>query len=237
MKHMDRKDFTPLMTLLDRIDEFNVFFEQTATTMSEWRQEITQQASSQQAQLNAVKAELDRMQQVISDAGLECFRLAAEETVSQGTDYLQGLKNTEQQLLRQIHDHRAELTRISQHAMTLITKKTSQVTSFIDKQLSQQNDILLKPIMHQQMKDICPPIAENPLTEAPNLKHVEWRAVSLTLVSSLITALIFGLYVSGEYPWEMHQQATSERGAGKALLNAWPTLTHHEKNKILYRAS
>jgi hypothetical protein len=46
--------------------------------------------------------------------------------------------------------------------------------------------------------------------------------------------IVFGLYTNNEYPWEMHQQALNERDAGKILLNAWPTLTYHEKNKILY---
>ncbi len=219
-------------------NEFITLFEIAETKMTEWRHEITQQASSQQEQLNDFKTELDRMQNVISEAGLECFRTMAEETISRSDDYLHGLKDIEQQLLRQIHDHRAELTRLTQHAMTRITQKASQATNILNEKLSQQDAIQLNQLAHHSFeKRKASTSAPMKQLEKTPVNTIKWQSITLTLVTSLVTALVFGLYTTDELPWEMHQQATSERGAGKVLINAWPSLTHHEKNKILNRAS
>jgi len=205
--------------------------------MNEWRHEITQQAGAQQEQLNDFKIELDRMQNVISEAGLECFRTMAEETISQSDDYLHGLKNIEQQLLRQIHDHRAELTRITQHAMTRITQKAAQSAHILDEKLSQHDAIQFNQLAHHSFeKKKAPTVLPMKQEVTIPTNDIKWQSITLTFVASFLTALVFGLYTTDELPWEMHQQATSERGAGKALINAWPSLSHQEKNKILNRA-
>ena len=238
MKHQNDVNLTAHHTLQEHTKEFITLFETAETKMTQWRQEITQQANTQQEQLNDFKAELDRMQNVISEAGLQCFRTMAEETISQSDDYLHGLKDIEQQLLRQIHDHRAELTRITQHAMTRITQKTSQASNVLDEKLSHQDAIQFNQLAHRSFEKRKPttPCPMKPTNNSTS-KDRTWQPVSLTLVTTLVTVLVFGLYTNDEYPWEMHQQATSERGAGKVLINAWPSLTHHEKNKILNRAS
>lgn len=233
MDHLTAKEVQRLTTLLKRTGKSIANFEIAETKMIEWRQEIAHQASTQQKQLSEIRAELDRMQTIISEAGLECFQTAAEETLSQSDDYLHGLKNIEQQLLRQIHDHRAELTRISQHAMTQITQKASEAVHMMDEKLSCYDPRAFNKIATKSCEQVEKSAKATIRLGSRLLKHFEWRSVSLTLATSLTTALIFGLYTNGEYPWEMHQHANNERGAGKVLLEAWPTLTHHEKNKIL----
>ncbi len=240
MKHLDAEHLTLLNTLLSRTEEFIEFFDRAETKMNTWRHEITQQATCQQTQFTSLKAELDRMESILSETGLNNFRIAAEETVSQDGEYLDSLKNTEQQLLRQIHGHRAELTRITQHAITQISHTTTQAVSVIEEKLAEHFPAPAPHIMHfpteSAVEEIIQPVDEPMNQETAPLKYGEWRSVTLTLVTTLLTAIIFGMYTSDEYPWEMHQQATSERGAGKVLLNAWPSLTQDEKTKILYRA-
>lgn len=239
MKHLDAEHFNLMYRLLERTENFIEVFERAETKMMTWRHEISQQAIAQQTQLETLKGEMDKMQKIIAEAGLDSFRIAAEETVSQTDDYLNSLKNTEQQLLRQIHGHRAELTRITQHAMTRITQKTSQAIELLEEKLSSQAPEPFPPVMLEQIpkdaepeeKEVC---LENTATDIPQRKSSEWRSATLTLVTSLITVIVFGLYTNNEYPWEMHQQAINERDAGKILLNAWPTLTYHEKHKILH---
>lgn len=234
MKNQDDDNVTPHDT--PHLNEFITLFEIAETKMAEWRHEITQQANAQQEQLNDFKIELDRMQHVISEAGLECFRSMAEETISQSDDYLHGLKNIEQQLLRQIHDHRAELTRITQHAMTRISQKASQTAHILDEKLSQQDAIQFNQLAHHHFeKRKAPSVTLMKQREKITTRYIKWQSITLTFVTSLVTALVFGLYTTDELPWEMHQQATSERGAGKVLMSAWPSLTHQEKNKILNR--
>ena len=240
MEHIDAKHLTLLNTVLNRTEAFIDFFDRTETKMNAWRYEISQQASSQQMQLNDLKAELDRIENILLQTGIDPFRIAAEDAVPQNDAYLDSLKKTEEQLLRQIHGHRAELTRITQHAITQISHTTMQAAAVIEEKLSEHfppSAPHITPLPQQgALKDIIQPADESIQQKTSASTGGEWRSVRLTLVTTLLTALIFGMYTSGEYPWEMHQQASSERGAGKVLLNAWPSLTQDEKMKILYRA-
>jgi hypothetical protein len=237
MKQQDVEHINLLNTLLARTNEFIEFFNHAEAKMIKWRHEITQQATLQQQQLNLLQTELEQMQTFISESGLNCFRSAAEETASQSDEYLQSLKSTEQQLLRQIHGHRAEITRITQHALSQITQQTTHAVTQLNEKLSLSTAAQITCNPHTfEVTTKSEELSQTGTPELvlPNRVH-SWRAISLTMVTSILTALIFGLYTTDEYPWEMHQQAHNERGAGKMLLSAWPTLTHQEKRKILYR--
>lgn len=241
MKHLDAEHLTLLNTVLSRTEEFIDFFDRAETKMTTWRHEIAQQAHFQQEKLQEFKGEIERVELMITQANADDFHIAAEDTTARDSAYLDSLKHTEQQLLRQIHGHRAELTRITQHAMTQISQTTAQAVSVIEEKLSihlSSSVPNMMPFSNQSLVDNIGDHADESIQEdAPFSKPREWRSVALTLVTTVITAVIFGMYTSNEYPWEIHQQAISERGAGKVLMNAWPSLTHEEKNKILYRAS
>lgn len=240
MKHQDAEHLTLLNTLFSQTQAFIERFERAETKMNAWRDEITQQATYQQTQLHNLRAELDRMESILSAADVDQFRIATEETASQDSEYLDSLKNTEQQLLRQIHGHRAELTRITQHAVTQINHTTTQAVSMIEEKLAVHfptSTPSIMPLPAENLVEDDLQSADEPMTQkTPPAIFREWRSITITLVTTLLTALIFGMYTSAEYPWEMHQQARSERGAGKVLLNAWPLLTQDEKLKILSRA-
>lgn len=243
MTHLNSEHLSLLNTLLSRTEEFIEFFDRAETKMSTWRHEIAQQAHYQQDKLNDLKNEIDRIASLMNQTDLDNFLIATEgETTSQNDEYLDNLKHTEQQLLRQIHGHRAELTRITQHAMTQITQTTTQAVSMIEEQLSTHfasSTPQVMPLPTQPPIDHLDDITTDTIQQhnISRSKPREWRSIGLTLVTTIMTAVIFGMYSSDEYPWEIHQQAMSERGAGKVLINAWPSLTHEEKNKILYRAT
>lgn len=237
MSHANANDLKRINNFLEKTQAFIDYVETTEEKMKEWREEMAHCTETQKAQLDAISGELNRMEKVLSETSLQSFRVAAEETVTQGEDYLTTLKHTEQQLLRQIHDHRAELTRITQHALTKITLKSTQALGLIDERLSQYDPNQFNQIAKKSCKEVEKSAHQVIKTGGKLLKYFEWRAITLTLITSLTTALIFGLYVNDEYPWETHQHAINERGAGKVLLDAWPSLTHHEKTKILHNRS
>lgn len=242
MKHLEAEHLTLLNTLLNKTEKLVEYFSHAETRMNIWRHEIIQQATCQQTQLTSLNAELNRIETLLSEINFDPFRIAAECETSQENEYLDSLKHTEQQLLRQIHDHRAELTRITQHAMTQISHTITQAASAIDERVSEHFPSSAPDLMHaptqSSTEDLAPSIDEPMKQKAipfTSPKYRKWRSVTLTLVTTLITAIIFGMYANNEYPWEMHQQATSERNAGRILLHAWPSLTHEEKSKILYK--
>jgi hypothetical protein len=250
--HLDANHLKQMNTLLERTDEFIEFFQHTEAKMIQWRHEITQQAAIQKEHLSELKQKLDSIQSFIATSGVDGIRTVAEETLSQSDAYLHSLKNTEQQLLRQIHSHRAELTRITQHAITRITQQTKQAVIALDEKTSlslthphptamndeqmatdaQQMarvDTYATHRAHVPLDGVC---SQHPQTRP---KFTEWKPLVFALATSLLTAVVFGLYTTDEYPWEMHQHAMNERGAGKVLMNAWPSLSNEEQRKILNR--
>ncbi len=71
------------------------------------------------------------------------------------------------------------------------------------------------------------------LKNEKSANNYPWQLIVLPLLTTLLTAFALGLYMSAEYPWEIHQKAQNERGAGVVLMKAWPILSQQEKNKIL----
>jgi len=233
MDKINNQELTRINELLERSSDFIAYFELAESKIMEWREDITQQAASHSEHLQGLKQELETIKEFFSRAGIEQFNEAAENTMSQGNDYLQSLKHTEQALLRQIHDHRAELTRISQHAISDITHHANKTLGTIHEKLSHYDVEHFDTVANRSCEKV--EHSTQTILQKSNtlLKIFQWKALSLTLATTLITAFAVSFYVSDEYPWEMHQQATNERGAGKILLNAWPELSQSEKNKIL----
>lgn len=219
--------------LLERTSEFIAYFEHAETKMMDWRQDITQQADNHSEHLQFLKNELETIKEFFLRAGIEQFNQAAESTMSQGDNYLQSLKNTEQQLLRQIHDHRAEISRITQHALSEVTHHANKTLGAIHNKLSQYDISQFDVVANKSCKKVENSTKDILIKSAKLLKIFQLRTISLTIITTLIAAFTISIYVSDEYPWEMHQQASSERNAGKILLTAWPNLSQKEKEKIL----
>ncbi|MDX2164164.1 MAG: hypothetical protein SFW07_01970 [Gammaproteobacteria bacterium] len=61
------------------------------------------------------------------------------------------------------------------------------------------------------------------------LRVFHWKNMGLALGLSLVVAVLIGLYMNAEWPWEIHQTVVKERAAGKALMNAWPHLNKDDQ--------
>jgi hypothetical protein len=61
------------------------------------------------------------------------------------------------------------------------------------------------------------------------LQWFHWKNLALALGLSLVVAVMVGLYINAEWPWEIHQSVVKERAAGKALMNAWPHLSKDDQ--------
>jgi len=118
--------------------------------------------------------------------------------------------SVQQKLLQQMKLHQQEIVQLSLQAISKIeTQSTHAITNL---EQSGQNTIV---------------------KSAHSLSRYQWYLIVLPLLTTLLTTFALGLYMSNEYPWEVHQRALNERDAGVALLNAWPQLSQQEKTKIL----
>ncbi|AHE65705.1 hypothetical protein Loa_00114 [Legionella oakridgensis ATCC 33761 = DSM 21215] len=233
MEHMDEQDILRLKELLRRTGEFIAYFEFAETKMMEWRQDIELRASSHQQQfqerLCSLQTELNSLQEIFTQAGLARFRLTAENALKQGKEYLTAMQQIEQQILTHLSNNQKQLSKFCEQAVTEINQHTMHALERIDNQLSQYDPQHFHRIANESCEQVAKSANHVILKSDKLLRMFQWRTVALAFLTSLLTAFSIGLYISDEFPWEIHQHAMNERGAGKMLMNAWSKLSYQEK--------
>ncbi|ASQ44696.1 hypothetical protein [Legionella clemsonensis] len=237
MEQLQDQDIAKLKELLRHTGEFIAYFELAETKMLEWRHDIEQQAQIQQnkaqQQLQNLHNELDALQEVLTQAGIARFRLSAEKILKQGEDHLGNLQKASQQLLDEITDKHQELGKFLEKSLNQLEQYTLRAIERLDEHFTQYDIHHFRRIANESCEQV-ERVAHNAVIKSQGiLGRFQWRAASLALITTVITACVMGFYISNELPWEIHQHAKNEREAGKVLIKAWPTLTQEEKAKIL----
>lgn len=237
MEHMDEQEVERLKVLLQRAAEFISYFECADTKMHEWRYAIEQQAENQkrqfQAQLQALQVALEPLQTLVTQAGLSHFRMAAEQALCQGQEALDKMSAIEKRLDARWHETQETLSSLSDECTKDIHRQSIQALERINAHLAQYDPQQFYRIANESCEMVQRSSTHVILKSGKLLRMFQWRTVALVFLTSLLTAFCIGLYMSDEFPWEIHQHAMNERGAGKMLMNAWPKLTYQEKVKIL----
>jgi len=69
------------------------------------------------------------------------------------------------------------------------------------------------------------------------VKWFHWKNIGLAGVIAILSTLTISLYLTDEMPWEKHRQVAVQRQYGEALINAWPTLSEEERQRIISHAN
>lgn len=155
--------------------------------------------------------ELARLKELMRQTGefIAYFELA-DTKMAEWCQDIEYQASVQQKLLHQMKIHQQELAQLTQQAISKIEEQGSQAITHIEQ--SAQNTMV---------------------NSEKSLNKYQWHSIVLSLLTTLLTTFALGLYMSDEYPWEVHQRALNERGAGIVLINAWPKLSQQEKTKIL----
>ncbi|WP_133130652.1 hypothetical protein [Legionella yabuuchiae] len=237
MEQLDEQDIARLKELLRRTGEFIAYFELAETKMLEWRHEIEQKALAHQTtfqqQLQALQVELESVQEMFTAAGLSKFRLTTDNALKQAQEYLQAMKETKASVLKELSDCNVELKDLSKAAVEQLSEHSTKALESMNGQLSHYDVKQFARIANESCQKVEMSASHAIRISNKLLARFQWRTVALTFMTTLVTAFAIGLYVSDEFPWETHERAVNERGAGKLLMNAWSKLTYQEKVKIL----
>lgn len=155
--------------------------------------------------------ELARLKELLRQTGE--FIAYFEQVDTKMIEWCQDIEShasLQQKLLLEINMHHQELVQLSRQAISKIEEQSAQAIAHVEQ--SAQNTIV---------------------KSEKSLSRYQWHSIVLPLLTTLLTTLALGLYMSDEYPWEVHQRALNERDAGVVLINAWPNLSQQEKAKIL----
>lgn len=227
MDRQDDKDLLKIQTLLQRTGEFIAYFELAETKMLEWRQTIEQREAALNAKIEAHFVNLEKMmaelESSFTQAGVARFRIQSLELLKQGQAHLDAIAMVERKLLLKLTAQQRTLHDLSEKSIQQIGAHSEQALIDFKQILSTST---LNALNAQQKTDDSHPQA----IQAPHKRS--WHTSLKTVAASLLAALAVGLYLTDEYPWEMHQHAKNERAAGQILKGAWPRLTQLEKEKI-----
>lgn len=158
------------------------------------------------------------LRDVMTESGAARLRLSMQESLKLGSTQLETLKkiNTETQTLIS-----ESCTRFEKTSYATVRNVHAAVHAFkIDdlKYLIQESHEQIKDNARKTINDV-----------SKNLRFFHWKNIILALGLSLVVAVLMGLYMNAEWPWEVHQTVVKERAAGKALMNAWPHLNQDDQ--------
>lgn len=230
-----------LNKLLRRSGEFIAYFELADSKMIEWQKALEQRQQSHQAtmdaQLEEIKASTQMMREVMTEAGVARWRIAAEETLAQGQEHITALEEQAKRQLVQGQALQREWQAMVQQQLDQISK-TAELSS---KKIAQASDAIdINAFRNTCDHFICTvnEVASSAISRCQiMLKWFNWKVAALAMTVTLISTLATGFYLSDEMPWETHKTVMAERHAGKTLLAAWSGLSSEERQRILVLGS
>lgn len=219
--------------LLRHTGEFITYFELAERKMIAWQNAIAQQSKELQNYTEIFKQELEVINSLLANTGINQFKESIHKTLMQGEGHLQILEHNSNQLIDTLQQQQQSLNTLTEQCLAKIEQQAASSSEAIAAQCAQYDAYQF----HRIASESCDHV-EKAALDAVNKSNKLFRRLhvrfgGLALIMTVLSTFLMVLYLSDELPWEMHHQAMNERQAGKVLLQAWPKLSQEEKAKIL----
>lgn len=213
--------------------EFVVNFEIAEKRIDEWEQKLYQQEVRVQQQLVAIQEATEELRSIMTEAGAARWRLSAEQALSLGQEHVQTLKALSEEQIKLQRERNEHFMRLAKKTFERLDRASEHAIKNIKESINAFNPSELRQIALQN-REILESTSSHALTSIQKLHQwFHWKSLAFAAVVTLVASISIGLYVNDELPWEVHKQAALQRSAGEALINAWPTLSYAEKQRIL----
>lgn len=215
-----------LQSVLRRLAEFTAMFEVADKKLREREDALEQRVVRSEKlirnQLDALKSVMNSFQEIMTEAGAARWRLAAEKALAQGREQVSALGSMQQEIKETLETSCARLDQAVTFAIKGVgdVVETVRISDF--KQLAQTTSYRIEEVVSDCVRRF-----------RRVAKWFHWKNLALVLAVTLVSAVIMGLYIDDEWPWQAHQQILQQRMAGQMLLQAWPHLSLIEKQDIL----
>ena len=164
-------------------------------------------------QLEKINALMIDLREIMTEAGAARWRLSAQDALKLGDLQLDIVKKLSEDTQRLMNESAQRFERTSQSTTKNIHDAVNMFKVEEFKQYTEHSCEEIKKTASSAMEKI------NEI-----LNWFQWRNLVLVLGLSIIAAVVIGLYIDDEWPWELHETVIRERAAGQALMNAWPHL-------------
>lgn len=164
--------------------------------------------------------------EIITEAGAARWRLSAQDALRLGDLQLSTVKKLSEETKNLLTESCLRFERTSQSTIKNVQEAVSMFKVDEFKAYTEQ---------------CCEEVRKNSSAAVQKINEIfswfQWKNMALVLGLSIIAAVVIGLYIDDEWPWELHDKVVKERAAGQALMNAWPHLSEvdHQylENKLL----
>lgn len=237
MKQLSDQELQQLKDLLRHAGEFIAYFELAETKLVAWRHQQQEAFEKQKGrfehQQQVIKADIDNVKETLSDAGIARLKLQLNEVINLFEDKMSRFDDLHHMISDIFAQEKLGLAKAVTQSKQEIAEQCKKTVDKIESQLSHYDVDHFRRVASESC-DQVEHVAQNAVqTSTKMMRHFQWRTVALVLITTFVTSLTIGMYVSDEWPWELHQIAMNEREAGKVLIKAWPSLTHQERERIL----
>jgi hypothetical protein len=166
--------------------------------------------NDQLEKMNLLIVELGEM---ITEAGAARWRLSAQDALRLGDLQLSTVKKLSEETKNLMNDSCA---RYEKAALAATKNLKEAIAQFKMEEYKTYTENCAEEVKKNSS------VALQKITDI--FSWFQWKNMALCLGFSIIAAVVIGLYIDDEWPWELHSKVVKERAAGQALMNAWPHL-------------
>jgi hypothetical protein len=231
-------DNDKLRETLRRIGEFIANFE---IAMSEWKHDIETTIYSNQ---NIVNTQLQHIQDVVSkfeklskdfadEVSIAQFRIAVKSALEQGKEHVRALENLTRIHSASLEVNNQEFQNLAKKSFDRLDRASAYTIKNISEAISSFRITDFQRLAEQSC-EIVEEVSTDAITRLKKaLRRLHWKNIGLTVAITIFATFTICLYLEDEMPWEIHKQVVAQRRAGQAIINAWPTLSEEERQRIV----
>jgi len=227
--------------LLRQMGEFVAYFEGAQNQMQEWRRSIETSLVTHQAE---VKQQVDEIHEAIhefreltaNEMGIARLRQTMRDVLAEGEAHVKVLQEVGDGQIKELQTNNEQIRRLAKKSFDRLDRASNFVVKNISESVSSFRIGEFKRLTDES-RTAVEEISVSTIKRLRDMvKWFHWKNLALAGAITVIVTLTMGLYLNDEMPWEIHSKVVMQRNAGQALINAWPSLSQLEKQRIMEHA-
>lgn len=218
-------DTEQLKALVQRMGEFVALFEIAEGKLREREASLERHMQSHEnamaQSIDQINYRISELESIMTEAGVARWRLAAESSLKEGKAHLSDIKHCVE-----------EFRQLSKE----VCSRLDRATSYTVKGVSEAVNSFRLSDFRQLTEGSCAQVEKTASTAVKNIARVTrwfyWKKLMLVFSFALGVSVVTGLYLTAEWPWEIHRDVVQERVAGKAVMRSWAQLQPRDQQLI-----
>ncbi len=172
-------------------------------------------------QIEKINLLMSELHTIMTEESIAKWQVSAKETLKLG--------DTQLQSLRKLKD---ETKSLMNESCTRFERTSNSTVKHIQEAIHNFNLDEFKQYVEKSYDGVKKTSSSTVEKISDVLHWFQWKNLMLALGLSIVVGVAIGLYIDGEWPWELHSTVVKQRTAGEALINAWPHLSKADQEYL-----